>query len=935
MQPDTWQRVKQVFQGSIDLEPREREAFLAEACVGDTELSREVRVLFDHLAAAGDFLESPLEGEALAATTDGEGGEETWLGRRLGAYEIVRQLGRGGTSTVYLAVRVDEMYRQKVAIKLLRRGLDTDDVLRRFRQERQILAGLDHPHIARLLDGGTAEDGRPYFVMEYVRGQPIDVYCDLHRLSIRRRLELFRTVCAAVAYAHRNLVVHRDLKPPNILVSDEGVPKLLDFGIAKLLGAEVATASRLSTIGGHRVMTPRYASPEQVRGLPITTAADVYSLGVLLYELLTGHRPYRLADRLAPDAERVICETEPPRPSLAVTRVQGPQTPGTMVGTPGAGSQTPQAVAPTLEAVAQMPETVAQMPQTVGQTPEAVARARGVEPRKLYRQLTGDLDKVVLKALAKEPERRYASAAELADDLQRHLDGQAVRAQRATWGYRTRKLVARHKAAVAAALLVWLALVFGLGVALWQTRVARAERDRAETLLAEAETQRARASQVTSFLVDVFRVVEPGEARGQTPTAEEILARGSHKVRQELAEQPSVRATLMDAIGRVYYGLGLYDEAEQHFDDALRIRRGLYDAEHPDLAESLYHRGWVAHARGDLASAEPYYRQSLAMRRALFGDTDPAVGEILNELAELVLEQGDLEAAEQGLLEALAIRREALGPEHVDVATSLDDLAVLEASRGHYDKAAALHREALAMRRKLLGPIHPAVASTLNGLGQTLRRMGRYDEAEARAREALATWRQIHGDEHRTVAGTQVDLGQVLSLKGEYEAAERLLRESLQVSRRLLGDDHPQVDVTWSSLASLHLARGDHPEAERLYRQVLQTRRRTRGSQHPATLRSLAHHAHSLRFLGQSDAAEGLFRQAIGAQRAVLPVDHPDLSDSLHGLGQVLLERGEAAAAEPLLQETVDIRRRALGEHWRTREAEANLAACQQALGRG
>ena len=394
MTPERWKKVEEVFESALEHAPDERSAYLAEVCAGDEALRHQVETLIASNEQAGSFIEAPIMGTVLPATVEDDP-IPSMIGRRVGSYKIVREIGRGGMGAVYLAVRADDEFQKRVAIKLIKRGMDTDYIIRRFRNERQILASLDHPNIARLLDGGTTEDGLPYFVMEYVEGQPLHHYCDTKRLSTVERLRLFLKVCSAVHYAHQNLIIHRDLKPSNILVTADGTPKLLDFGIAKLLNPEIASQTLDPTTMALRLMTPEYASPEQVRGEPATTASDVYSLGVLLYELLTGRRPYRIRNRLPEEIARVICEEEPERPSIVINRIEQIH--------PDGATQ-------------------------VEVTPESVSRRRDGTPETLRRQLAGDLDNIVLKALRKEPQRRYSSVEQLAEDINRHLEGLPVSA---------------------------------------------------------------------------------------------------------------------------------------------------------------------------------------------------------------------------------------------------------------------------------------------------------------------------------------------------------------------------------------------------------------------------------------------------------------------------------------------------------------------------
>jgi eukaryotic-like serine/threonine-protein kinase len=509
------------------------------------------------------------------------------LDLRIGPYRALKELGRGGMGRVYLAARADEQYQKRVAIKVIKAEVDRDEVVSRFRRERQILASLDHPNISRFLDGGATEDGRPYVVMEYVEGRAIDQYCDRESLSIPERLKLFRQLCSAVEYAHRNLIVHRDIKPGNILVTADGVPKLLDFGIAKLVNPG------LSGDGGTMTglaMTPEYASPEQARGEPVTTISDVYSLGVLLYLLLTGHLPYRLKTRQTLDVLRAVCEAEPEKPSTAVGRTE----------------------------------------DTGGQalTAEEVSRTREASPEQLRRRLSGDLDTILLMALRKEPARRYPSVEALSEDLRRYLEGLPIKARKATFSYRTGKFLRRNWAGASGVAMVIL-LIVGFAVStLVQSRQLRTERNK--------------ASRVSSFLVDLFKVSNPSEARGNTVTAREILDKGAARIRRELKEEPEERATLMDTMGTVYDELGLYDEAEGLLRESLEIRTRVLGNENPDVATSLDGLAKVLYRKNDYDGAEARYREALAMRRKLLGNEHPDVAETLNFLALVRDEKGRL-----------------------------------------------------------------------------------------------------------------------------------------------------------------------------------------------------------------------------------------------------------------------------------------------------
>jgi serine/threonine-protein kinase len=709
MDPGLWRRVEELFHAALERQGEERRRFLAEACADRPALLAEVEgLLAAETGAQEGWIEEAIRGAL--ALADGDAPAEE-IPARIGPYRVLRPLGRGGLSDVYLAERVEEGVRVEVAVKVVRRGLDTRDVLARLRRERWILARLDHSNIARLLDGGSTESGAPYFVLEAIDGEPIDRYCEGRQLDIAARLELFRDVCAAVAHAHRNLVLHRDLKPSNVLVTPAGVAKLLDFGIAKVLDPEhPEEAPPTRTAAGLRLFTPAYASPEQVRGLPLTTATDVYSLGVLLYRLLTGRSPYQVTGRHAEEVERSVWEADPPRPSAAVT-----------------------------------------------------------DPRR-RRRLAGDLDTIVLKALRKEPERRYASVEQLADDLRRHLAGLPVRARPDTAAYRLSTFARRHQRALAAAAA---GLVVAASLVGFHTLRLTEERNRARV---EASSK----ARVLEFLVSLFEESDPSRSRGRDLTAREILERGAARIGEGLGDEPEARATLLDVLGRVHQSLGLYDTAEEQLREALRLRTAALGGEHPEVAASLNTLGDLLYERGDTEEAERLVRDALEIRRAAFGPAHETVAESLNDLAALALARGEVETAEELLGQALALRRGLFGDDHPRTAASLRNLAAV-LHQGKRDLAAAepLYREALAIQRRRLDGGDPQVAVTLVNLARLLDELGDGAAAEPLYREALAIQRRALGAAHPDVTWTMNNLGVLLVRLGRREEAERLYRQAL------------------------------------------------------------------------------------------------------------------------------------------------------------
>lgn len=852
MNPDLWRRAQPLFEEGRGLAPEAWDGFLTERCGDNEDLRREVRALLegDRLAPEGFLLRE-----------QGPPGSESLAGRSLGQYRLVRHLGTGGMGEVYLAERADAEIHKRVAVKVLRPALVSPDMARRFRTERQILASLEHASIARFLDAGTTDDGMLFLVMEYAEGQPIDAYCDSHRLSTDERLDLFSKVCDAVHFAHQNLVVHRDLKPANILITAEGSPKLLDFGIAKLLNPELSGTA--ATVFG-RPMTPEYASPEQVRGEPVTIASDVYSLGVLLYHLLTGHLPYRITGSSPVEIERVICETEPERLSTAVLqREEVPREDGT----------------------------------TAVLTPESVSQTRDGDPARLRRRLAGDLDGIVLMALRKEPQRRYASVEQLAADIRRHRAGFPVLASGDSLAYRSRKFLRRHRLGVAfAGAIAVLVLGFGIAMGALAARLAAENR--------RAEVERGRAEEVTSFLTGIFEVSDPSQATGETVTAREVLDAGARKLTRELEGQPAVQAELMRTVGTIYRRLGLYDRASAMLEAALERRRRLFGEPHEKLAQSLNDLAILKEDQGDYPTAERLYRQALEMRRQLFGPRHLEVAQSLNDLAAVLWATGRYDEAEAAYRETLTLRRQLLGEEHPEVAKSLSNLGVVLWSRGRYREAEACHQEALAMRRRLFGEGSLEVADSLNNLAIVRQALDDATGAEAMYRQSLELYTKLLGERHPRVVDALNNLGFVLQGQGKYAEAEPWHRKALARRRELYGDDHPGVAQSLENLGFVEMSQESYGAAERDLREALAIRRKVFGEEHRTVADALRILALTLRGKGEPEAAEVLLRQVVEVRRRLLGEDHPEVADALLDLGDLLTAQGRYAEAEPLLLES-------------------------------
>jgi len=905
--PDRRQRIEDLFEQALEWPETERAARLAENCGEDDALRSEVQALLQANDRASGILDrgrppiapsTPLS--PLSPLLPLRGAEGDGRGIRIGAYALLRELGHGGMGAVWLAERADGQFHRRVALKIIRSGPYSLDMHRRFLAERQILATLDHPNIARLLDGGFTEEGRPYLVMEYVDGLPIDEHCDRHRLDVEARLRLFHTVAMTVQHAHRNLIVHRDLKPSNILVTRDGMPKLLDFGVAKILGPGAALGAP-PTQTGRLPMTPEYASPEQVRGDPITTASDVYSLGVLLYELLCGSRPYDLGAASPARIVAAVCDTEPQRPSRRLRRAEG------KAGEEGT----------TID-------------------PAAIAASRSTSPERLVRRLEGDPDAIVMAALRKEPTSRYASAEALAQDMANHLDALPVRAYRGGSAYRARKFLRRHRVEALAAAGVALSLLAGAGAASWQALAASRERDHAQEAQQVAEAERDRAQEVTSVLVDLFAASDPKEAALQDTAAARALLRLGMTRAEALDDQPLLQATLLDALGGVHANLGHWGDAESLIARGLRLRSQKLGNDDPEVARSLVHLGVVARRRGRYDEAERLLREALGIQTAAFGEKNLEVAQTLHHLGFLAPYQGHPRHAIELYRQVLDIRRDLLGPEHPLIAQALMDESAAMRRAGELDVAERRIREALAMRERLLGPDDPEVAQSLLHLGDLLRERGDSDDqAEGLFRRALDIQRRALGDPHPALAHGMNSLALVLSDKGRHEEAVELMRQILDYRQGHYGPRSPAVAEALRSLGVALRFQGRFGEAEVAHGEALEIWQENLGDRHAAV-------AGELRMLAAVYVAEGRYPEAASSLTTAAEIirdtsgeRHPLRAVMMTELAGVKLLQEKYTTAESLYTQALDILdREVASEHPDVRAVHAGLADLYDRMGR-
>lgn len=895
VKPDRWQEIDRVFASVLAAPPEEQGALLDAACVDDPDMRREIEELLEAEQASASFLSTSLGEVAVADALDAEATYEA--GHRIGPYELLRPVGQGGMSTVYLATRADGHYQRNVAIKLIRRGFESAQILHRFRMERQILAGLEHPSIARLYDGGTTEDGFPFLVMEYIEGLPLDRFCEQHQRSIDGRLALFREVCLAVDHAHRNLLVHRDLKPSNILVTEAGEVKLLDFGIAKLLAeqapstndvapsapsssggppsddpgitalgavdarelildearqqetrlaprgasGEALLAVATDTATGMRPMTPGYASPEQVRGEAVTPASDIYALGVVLYQLLAGVSPYGAATRTQHELEQAILEGRVPPPSTCLS---------------------------------------------VGESEDAqaVAIARATKPGALRKRLHGELDAIALKALEKMPADRYGSALALAEDLAHHRKRMPVSAVPLTAGYRLRRFVQRNALAVSAG-----AVVASLLIALTAVTLFQAARVTRERNLAQAERERAQG--VSDFLLSIFAKADPDASRGEELTVRTVLDESSESL-ADLVDQPERQALYSFTIAAIYRNLG------------------------------------------ELARALELYEQALELRLGLFGEDHMDVAAVFDELAVVHQRQGNYDAAEPPMRRAFAIRERLLGRDNNELLPSLNNLGLLLYRMGNYEQANVLLEETARRVEEGEGMISSAAAITRSNYALSLHETGEYEAAEKLYREALAIHIELYGEEHTHVSVSLHNLASLLADKDLREEAEETFRRALAMREKLLGDEHPRVVATMTGLAEVVYARGRFEEARDLFTRAVAIGRKAFGNENWRVGNALTGWARLMLATGEVEAAVPKVEEALAIYRVKLPEGHIRTAYAEAVLGGCLSELARNEEAEPLLLRAYPaLRDRLTDREPMTRDARALLVAHFERVG--
>ncbi|HET9181762.1 MAG TPA: serine/threonine-protein kinase [Candidatus Angelobacter sp.] len=816
----TWDKIKQIFGAALEVEPAGRSAFLRQACGGDESLLAEVESLLAAHEDPANLSQNPWH-DAFPL--------EMQVPAAIGPYWLVRKLGEGGMGEVWLAEQTAPVRRQ-VALKLIRSGIYSGSLLQRFKWERQSLAMMDHPAIAKVFEAGSTLAGQPYLVMEYVPGQPITDYCDEKKLTIRERLQLFILACEGVQHAHQKAIIHRDLKPANILVVEvdgQPTPRIIDFGLAKMTAPAADEQTLLETQAGSFLGTPGYISPEQAGGgtEDVDTRTDVYSLGVVLYVLLTGSLPFDTKTTPVHEFLRRLREQDPPKPS---NRVAGEK-----------------------------------------ETATSTASARATEPRHLRTLLTGDLDWIAMKALEKDRNRRYGAPSELAADIRRYLNNEPIAARPASTNYKLRKYVRRHWIGVAfGAAMVFLLVGFSVIQARQLRRITR-ERDRAD--------------RVSDFMTQMFKVSDPSEARGNSITAREILDRGSKEIETGLKTDPELRAQMMETMGGVYESLGLYNRGTELLKQTVALRREMLGANNVQTLRSEQQLGLALLQAGHYAEARNTEEEAVSTGSRVLQPDNPSLLRSRRALAEAISFLGHSAEAEKSLREVLAMQIRILGPENPDVLSTRYNLGTTLGMEAKFAEAEKFQRETLDIDRRVLGPEHPQTIIEMLALAFTLNAQYKDTQAEKLLRETLDDARRVLGPEHPDTLSAMVALGWTLAKEKQYPEAEKLQSNVVNISRRVLGAEHPDTLSAIASLGVTQMQEKKYTAADKALRQVMETERRILGPDHPEVAKTAYNLACVRAKVGDHDEALTLLRHAVdhglnNLDMSLMGTD-PDLAD--------------------------------------------------------
>jgi len=853
-----WLAASPFLEQALDLPPGDRSLWLRQLESQSPEIAADVSQLLaaETTEGFGSFLNVTSAAESAGIAPFPQRGES------IGNYRVLEEIGRGGMAVVYLAERADGLFQQRVALKLLRFGAVANLGRHHFDQERQILASLNHPGIARLIDGGVTPTGVPYLTMEYVRGVTLDRHCDNHRLSLEQRLRLFLQVTEAVHYAHRHLIVHRDLKPSNIVVDAEGTVKLLDFGIAKLLSPDALPNAAPATRDIGTLMTPEYASPEQARGEPVTTATDVYQLGLLLYELLTGHAPFDLKGRSPVDTLRMVCEVEPPAPSAAV------------------GSVASESLA-------------------------TIAAERATTPHRLSQSLRRDLDAIVLMTLRKEPERRYSSVAALRDDILRHLQGRPVSAYKGIWMYRIGKFVRRHAVSVAISAISACALV---AVVFWYTVQLAHERDNAAMEATRAHQEAAFARQISDFLTSVFRGSNSRVAQSDT-TARELLDRGAARIETELAAQPALQGRLLTVIGDAYAQYDLNDKAQPLLERALLQNTRSFGADSNEVADTKLGLARIARNRGEMEKAQQLLQEVLVVRERTHGPRHITNADALHELAYIYYRLGDAKQAVQSSERAIDIFNDSLPENDERILSAMNTHALALSNAGEYKRAIAAFEDLVPRMERTLGPNSARLASALSNLANMKLELDDFDGVEALMLRTMAIEERLYGPHHNNLTISRLNLALLYYEMGRFRDAIPVLDTIISYQRRNPGPRHEFEAAAQNQLGHLLHTRGDLKEAMAPQRAAVDIFRETVGTSHWRYGQALREYGELQMELGELRPAEARLSEALAIARNDPEVEQVHIAAALVSLGQLYARTNQGDRCESHAREALKLYR--------------------------
>lgn len=846
MEPLDWRELQSIFQQAVALPQEDRKEFLDRVCDGNLDLRNEIEALLI-ADQSQELVESPLK-------LDMANLDSKLVGSVIDDWKIIRQIGVGGMGTVFLAHRHTTDFQQSAALKLVKKGMDSEAVVQRFQQERKILASLNHKNIAKLLDGGMTQDGRPYFVMEHVDGLPITQYCDQHRLNISQRLNLFRAVCSAVHHAHKNLIVHRDLKPSNIIVTGSGDLKLLDFGIAKLLDD---SENQQFTRTGMQLHTPAYASPEQLINDPITTASDIYALGILFYELLTGRRPFEIK-RSEQEFRELVLTGQPVKPSDAVT------------------------------------EIVSITNKT--QTAETISQCRSTRVQGLKRTLAGDLDTICMMAMHREADRRYTSASEFASDIQRHLDGLPVSARPDSRIYRLNKFIKRNKASVSIASLAVLSIIL---ITIFYTSQLKLQRD-------IAIKERQKSEEVVRFVTGLFEYSKPSRRLGQDISAKDLLDEGANRIQFELVEQPLVQQTLKQVLGEVYYKLGQEQKALDLLTDALAKQRELLGENHLDVATTKLVLALVHQDRGNYDFAAELLSQALQTKKKLLGELHFDVAEVLSVFAYMEQMRGGYPQAETYFKKGLDISERLSNGDNVYLAKLTKQLGGFYRYLDRNSEAEPLLRKALAMQVRIYqGGPHPDINSTKRELAALLRSTGEYQESKRLYLEVIESRTKILGPDHPELGNTWNSYSLLLTRMDDYEGALAANIRFIEILKRAYSEATPSLAAAYFNQASMLRDLDRYSEAIKHYRLASETQDLV-GLPEKHVHRAFPIAGIASVYVDQKNYAEAtqLYRKVLALRRESLSDDHKTVIDAKNSLGGALTGLKRYKEAEELLLES-------------------------------